>query len=54
LARKAYSQSVAADLPVIKKMTIEDRISELLEIEKVLIESMDDEFRFHSGPVAMA
>ena len=54
LARKAYLQSVDIDIPTIKKMTIDDRIDELLEVEKVLIQSLDDEFRFHSGPVTMA
>jgi tRNA-(ms[2]io[6]A)-hydroxylase len=54
LARKAYLQSVDVDIPTIKKMTIDDRIDELLEVEKVLIQSLDDEFRFHSGPVTMA
>ncbi len=54
LARKAYLQSVDVDIPTIKKMTIDERIDELLEVEKVLIQSLDDEFRFHSGPVTRA
>ena len=54
LARKAYTQSLNADVPAIKKHTIDERIDELLDVEKLLIESLDDEFRFHSGPVLMA
>jgi tRNA-(ms[2]io[6]A)-hydroxylase len=53
LARKAYAQSLDANIATIKKQTIDARIGELLEVEKKLIESLDDEFRFHSGPVMM-
>ncbi len=54
LARKAYKKALAAGEPAIKKISIDERITELLKVEKELIESLDDEFRFHSGPVAAA
>jgi tRNA-(ms[2]io[6]A)-hydroxylase len=54
LARKAYRQALEAGVPAIKKITIDERIDELLEVEQSLIESFDDEFRFHSGPVISA
>jgi tRNA-(ms[2]io[6]A)-hydroxylase len=54
LARKAYVQAVAEKIPTIEKQTIDARIDELLEVEKALIEALDDEFRFHSGPVMVA
>ena len=53
LARKAYKKALAIKEPEIKKISIDERIVELLEVEKELIESLDDEFRFHSGPVVV-
>lgn len=54
LARKAYKKALEEGVPAIRKITIDERIDELLEVEQLLIESLDDEFRFHSGPVAIA
>lgn len=54
LARKAYKKALLTDEITVKKITVDERVNELLIIEQSLIESLDDEFRFHSGPVAAA
>ena len=36
------------------KQSIDSRVEELLQVEKVLIQSADLQFRFHSGPITQA